>query len=136
MAKSYPLEIVTLKQKVFSEDVQCVTVPGGLGYLGILAGHAPLCTNVEVGIISIKLEDSADLKMAVGEGFLVVTPKETTLLVDTAEKKEEIDVERARAAMSRARERLSSPSVEIDVDRAEVALKRAIARLKLVGALD
>ena len=135
MARSYPLEIVTLKQTVFSDDVECVTVPGGLGYLGILAGHAPLLTNVEVGAVSIKLDGGSELKMAVGEGFLVVTSKATTLLVDTAEKKEEIDVERARAAMERARERLSSPDPDMDVARVEAALKRAIARLKLAGAL-
>lgn len=135
MARSYPLEIVTLKQAVFRDDVECVTVPGGLGYLGILAGHAPLLTNIEIGTISIKLEGRSDLKMVVGEGFLVVTPKGTTLLVDTAEKKEDIDVERARASMARARGRLASPASEVDIVRAEAALKRAIARLKLAGAL-
>ena len=83
MANSYPLEIVTLKQTAFSEDVECVTVPGGLGYLGILAGHAPLLTNVETGVISIKQSGGSDLKMAVGEGFLVVTPQGATLLVPT-----------------------------------------------------
>jgi len=133
VAKSYPLEIVTLKRTVFSDDVECVTVPGGLGYLGILAGHAPLLTNVEIGAISIKREGGSHLEMAVGEGFLVVTPKSTTLLVDTAETKEEIDVERARKAMERARERLSASEKEVDIVRAEAALKRAAARLKLAG---
>jgi F-type H+-transporting ATPase subunit epsilon len=135
LANSYPLEIVTLKEKAFSEDVECVTVPGGLGYLGVLAGHAPLLTNVETGVISIKQSDGSDLKMAVGEGFLVVTPQETTLLVDTAEKKEDIDVERARTSMDRARERLASPGPEVDAARAEGALKRAMTRLKLADAL-
>ena len=135
MANIYPLEIVTLKQTAFSEDVECVTVPGGLGYLGVLAGHAPLLTNVEAGVISIKLPGSEDLKMAVGEGFLVVTPQGTTLLVDTAEKKEEIDVERAQAAMGRARERIASSDSDADMVRAESALKRSMARLKLAGAL-
>ncbi len=135
MARTYPLEIVTLKRTVFSDDVECVTVPGGLGYLGILAGHAPLLTNVEIGTLSIKLDGGSHLEMAVGEGFLVVTPKSTTLLVDTAETKEEIDVERARRAMQRARERLSASDTEVDAVRAEAALKRAIARLKLAGAL-
>ncbi len=135
MANSYPLEIVTLKETAFSEDVECVTVPGGLGYLGILAGHAPLLTNVESGVISIKSAGGTDQKMAVGEGFLVVTPQNTTLLVDTAEKKEDIDVERARAAMGRAREKLASSGDDVDTVRAEAALKRAIARLKLADAL-
>jgi len=135
LANSYPLEIVTLKETAFSEDVECVTVPGGLGYLGILAGHAPLLTNVESGVISIKSAGGTDQKMAVGEGFLVVTPQNTTLLVDTAEKKEDIDVERARAAMGRARERLASSGDDVDTVRAEAALKRAIARLKLADAL-
>ena len=133
MARSYPLEIVTLKQTVFSGDVECVTVPGGLGYLGILAGHAPLLTNIEIGVISIKRSGDPDLDMVVGEGFLVVTPKAATLLVDTAERKEDIDVDRARKALTRARERLASPDSDIDVERAEVALKRAVARLKLAG---
>ena len=133
MAKSYPLEIVTLKRTVFSDDVECVTVPGGLGYLGVLAGHAPLLTNVEIGAISIKREGGVNLEMVVGEGFLVVTPKSTTLLVDTAETKEEIDIERAREAMERARERLAASEKEVDILRAEAALKRAVARLRLAG---
>lgn len=120
---------------MFSEDVECVTVPGGLGYLGVLAGHAPLLTNVEAGVISIKLSGGSDLKMAVGEGFLVVTPQNTTLLVDTAEKKEDIDVERARTAMGRARERLAASDPEVDTVRAEASLKRAVARLKLAGTV-
>ncbi|MBI4831306.1 MAG: F0F1 ATP synthase subunit epsilon [Candidatus Lindowbacteria bacterium] len=136
MAKSYPLEIVTLKRTVFSDNVECITAPGGLGYLGVLAGHAPLLTNIEIGVISLKLEGKPDMKMSVGEGFLVVTQKGTTLLVDTAEKKEEIDVERARASMARARERLGSKDPQIDVVRAEASLRRAIARLKLAGALS
>ena len=135
MAKSYPLDIVTLKRTVFSDDAECVTVPGGLGYLGILAGHAPLLTNIEIGTISIKLDGGSELKMAVGEGFLVVTSKGTTLLVDTAEKKEEIDVTRARESLERARERLSSPGPDTDVDRAEASLRRATARLKLAEAI-
>ncbi|GAB4334926.1 MAG: F0F1 ATP synthase subunit epsilon [Candidatus Abyssubacteria bacterium] len=135
MARTYPLEIVTLKRKVFSDEVECLTVPGGLGYLGVLAGHAPLLTNVEIGIVSIKKGGSPDLRIAVGEGFLVVTPKASTLLVDTAERKEEIDVARARAAMDRARQRLSTPQPDTDVIRAEAALKRALARLKVAEAL-
>lgn len=135
MANKYPLDIVTLKKTIFSEDVECLTAPGGLGYLGILAGHAPLLTNIEIGVVSIKLEGKTDLKMSVGEGFLVVTGQGVTLLVDTAEKKEEIDIERARAAMARARERISSAGPEIDVDRAEAALKRSIARLKVAESM-
>jgi len=135
VANTYPLEIVTLKETAFGEDVECVTVPGGLGYLGILAGHAPLLTNVESGVISIKQDGGSDLKMAVGEGFLVVTPQGATLLVDTAEKEEDIDVERARAAMGRARDRLASSDSEMDQARAEASLKRSMARLKLAGAL-
>ncbi len=134
MARPYPFEIVTLKRQVYSDNVECVTAPGGLGYLGVLAGHAPLLTNIEVGVISIKLPDKTELKMCVGEGFLVVTAKGATLLVDTAERKEDIDVERARAAMARARERLDSHRTDIDVPRAEAALKRALNRLKLAGA--
>lgn len=135
MANTYPLEIVTLKETAFGEDVECVTVPGGLGYLGILAGHAPLLTNVESGVISIRQDGGSDLKMAVGEGFLVVTPQGATLLVDTAEKEEDIDVERARAAMGRARDRLAASDSEMDQARAEASLKRSMARLKLAGAL-
>ena len=131
MARTYPLDIVTLKRTVYSDNIECLTAPGGLGYLGILAGHAPLLTNTEIGVISVKLEDKSEMKVAVGEGFLVVTGQGVTLLVDTAEKKEEIDVERARAAMTRARERISAAGPDIDVERAETALKRAIARLKV-----
>jgi len=130
--KAYRLEIVTPQRKVFSEDVSFLVAPGVEGELGILANHAPLITSLDIGIMRIQ-QDSSTIKVVVTGGFMEVRNNRVTVLANAAERAEEIDVARARAAKERAEERLARRTPDIDVLRAELALKRALMRLKAAG---
>ena len=129
--KTQRLEIVTPGKKVFSEDVNFLVAPGAEGELGILPEHAPLITSLNTGLLRVEQEGKKFMVVVTG-GFMEVRGSKVTILADTAERAEAIDVARAEAARRRAEERLASKSPEIDVLRAEMALKRALVRLKAV----
>ncbi|HPZ42709.1 MAG TPA: F0F1 ATP synthase subunit epsilon [Bacillota bacterium] len=131
--KKLRLEIVTPQRKVFSEDVNFLVAPGSQGELGILPDHAPLITSLNIGIMRIE-QDGQKFKVVVSGGFMEVRNNRTTVLANSAERAEEIDVARAQAAKKRAEERLASRSPEIDILRAELALRRALMRLKAAGS--
>ena len=96
------LDVVTVERSVFSDDVDMVIAPGALGELGILPRHAALMTTLQPGALRIKMgTDEVDL--AISGGFLEVRDNRVLVLADSAERAEEIDVERARAAQQRAR---------------------------------
>src|SRR5947199_212722 len=99
-------------------------IPGKNGYLGILPGHAPLITELAVGEITYRSGASTH-HLAVAWGFAEVLPDKVTILAETAERPEEIDVKRAQEARQRAEELLKSGKTEVDYERAEDALKRA-----------
>lgn len=126
------LEVVTPERVLVSRDVDTVVAPGTEGEFGILPGHIPFLS----GILPGELRYEADGKkeyMAVVDGFAEVSEDRVSVLVDAAEKAVEIDIERARNAMERARERLARERGAEDVDflRAEAALKRAMIRIKV-----
>jgi F-type H+-transporting ATPase subunit epsilon len=125
------LEVVTPERKVLSEEIVSLIVPAIEGYLGILPNHAPIISGLEPGVIKYKVGGDYK-KMAISGGFLEVSANKASILANTAELAEEIDVQRAQAAKERAEQRLQNKS-DIDVLRAELALKRALARLKAVG---
>lgn len=126
------LEVITPERVVLTATAASVVVPGALGYLGILPGHAPLVTSLVPGVVTYR-EEGEEKRLAVSGGFLEVVDDRVILLADTAEKAEEIDVERARRAKERAERRLKERPPGVDVARAEIALRRAIARLKAAG---
>jgi F-type H+-transporting ATPase subunit epsilon len=132
MAEAFQLEIVTPEKKVVETAVEEVQIPGRNGYLGILAGHAPLITELAVGEITYR-EESSQQRLAVAWGFAEVLPNKVTILAESAEKPAEIDVERARKAKARAEQRLTSGDTSVDVERALNALHRAEARLEVAG---
>ena len=132
MAETFQLEIVTPEKKVVDTPAEEVQIPGKNGYLGILAGHAPLITELSVGEI-IYRENSTEQRLAVAWGFAEVLPNKVTILAETAERPSEIDVERARKAKERAEQRLTSGDTSVDVDRALDALHRAQARLDVAS---
>ncbi|MGI6492397.1 MAG: F0F1 ATP synthase subunit epsilon [Peptococcaceae bacterium] len=127
--KSLRLEIVTPQKKVFSEDVDFLVAPGADGELGILPGHAPLITSLNIGILRIQ-QGNQWFKIVVTGGFLEVRASRVTVLATTAERAESIDIARAQQAKQRAEERLAQKKENLDTVRAELALKRAIIRLK------
>jgi len=125
------LEIVTPEKVMVSQEVDIVAAPGSLGEFGVLKGHVPFLTALMPG--EIRYSRGAESKrLAVTTGFVEVSQDKVSVLVDAAERAEEIDVERARKALERARERLAKREAEdIDFARAEAALRRAIMRLKV-----
>ncbi|MCK9906602.1 F0F1 ATP synthase subunit epsilon, partial [Frankia sp. Cpl3] len=106
-----------------------VIARGVNGDLGILPNHMPLVTPLKVAPVRIKTDGDKELKMAVSGGFMEVRGDKVTILAETAELPEDIDVERAKAAKTRAEQRLNDKHPDFDLDRAERALQRAMARL-------
>jgi F-type H+-transporting ATPase subunit epsilon len=124
-------EVVTVERLLLSEDVDMVLAPGIEGQLGILPRHAPLMTALAPGELVIRRAGQEDLHMAVSGGFMEVRPDRVTILADSAERAEEIDLQRAEAARQRAQERLTERPPGVDLVRAESALKRSQIRLKV-----
>src|SRR5689334_8598853 len=132
MAETIQLEVVTPERLVVSEPAEDIQIPGKTGYLGILPGHAPLVTEIAVGEISY--HSSGQLKrLAVAWGFAEVLPSKVTILAETAERAQEIDVERARRAKEAAEKMLHSTDPNTDFERALAALKRAEVRLDVAA---
>ena len=122
------LEIATAERVVYSEDVEILVAPGMDGQLGILPNHAPLLTALQPGEIRVVREGEESF-MAVSGGFLEVMANRVTILADTAERAEEIDIERAEEAMRRAQERIESSVSAMDLQRALASIRRSQARL-------
>ena len=119
--KTFPLEILTLQKLFLREEVRFVIAPGQEGVFEILANHAPFVFALKPGSLRLRLPDGQDQYIAVGTGFLVVQKERTTVLTRSAERPEEIDVERARRAKERAEQRLQQTSPDIDMTRAQAA---------------
>ena len=132
MAEVFQLEIVTPEKRVVDRAATEVQIPGKNGYLGVLPGHAPLITELAVGEITFR-SDSGEQRLAVASGFAEVLPDKVTVLAETAERAEEINVERARKAKERAEQALASADTEVNVERALDALHRAEVRLRVAG---
>src|ERR1041384_1292041 len=108
MAATLKLEIVTPDAKVFSEDVDMVTLPGVEGEMGIFPNHVPLMTQIAAGEI-IARKNGQDFFLAVGEGFVEITGERVAILADMAIRAENIDEARAEEARRRAEARLAGP---------------------------
>jgi F-type H+-transporting ATPase subunit epsilon len=132
MAEVFQFEIVTPEKRVVDTAATEAQIPGKNGYLGVLPGHAPLITELAVGEIRFR-SDSGEQRLAVASGFAEVLPDKVTVLAETAERPEEINVERARKAKEHAEQRLAGAQTEGDVERALDALRRAEVRLRVAG---
>ena len=126
------LDIVTPERAVLSEAVDEVILPGVEGYLGVRPGHAPLLTTLKVGeILTRKGNERSHL--AVSWGFVEVLPDRVSILAETAERAEQIDLDRAVRAKERAEQRLKSPDPDVDFHRAQVALEKALIRIQVAS---
>lgn len=133
MASTYALEIVTPDRKFFEDQVEMLITRTSQGDIGILKGHENMVAPLAVGAIKIKQNDDYKTAACTG-GFMTVSGDKVTLITDAAEWAEEIDVERAVAAMERAKERLAQThDKNIDMDRAKIALAKALNRLRVTG---
>lgn len=129
LPKQLQLEVVTPDHQVVHDSVSSISIPGKTGYLGILPGHAPLLSEIMAGELVYTHGDETEV-LAVSWGFAEVLPDRVIILAQTAELAEEIDVERAERAKERAEERLKRFSdPDIEMERARAALSRALARL-------
>jgi F-type H+-transporting ATPase subunit epsilon len=139
MADTFQLEIVTPDKLLVKDTADEVQIPGKAGYMDVLPGHAPLITELMIGEIAYKL-DGTTQRLSVAWGFAEVLPDKVTILAQTAERAEEIDVKRAQEAKARAETALARAEADLDFDATLFALKRAEVRLavaestgKLVG---
>ncbi|MBS1840209.1 MAG: F0F1 ATP synthase subunit epsilon [Acidobacteria bacterium] len=133
-AGAIQLVIVTPERQLLSQSVSEVTLPGADGELGVLPGHAPLITELGIGELRYKeAGGAASEPIAVIRGFTEVLPDRVTVLAETAERPEEIDIERAKKALERAEKRIAAGpgTQDIDWDRATASLQRALVRIKV-----
>ena len=130
------LKVITPDREVLETEVAYAVLPATDGYIGILPRHIPLVTTLRPGIVSYRVKRNEDKQVvAVGEGFAEVSGEGISVLCDSAETPDEIDVERAREALGRAERRLERKPEGVDAVRARAALERAIARLRVAGEL-
>jgi len=133
LPESIELVIVTPERQLLREKTVEVQLPGEGGYLGILPGHAPLITELGIGELSYHDASGKESEhIALIQGFAEVLPDRVTVLAETAERAEEIDVQRAKDALARAEKRLAANNdPNIDWDRAKIALQRALIRIQV-----
>lgn len=133
MAGNIRLEVVTPEKYVVDEEVQIAVLPGSLGEFGVLIGHTPFLTTLKTGIMHFTDAKGTQRFVFVSGGFAEALPDKVTVLAESAERREDIDLERAKAAMQRAQERLAkaTQAEDIDFNRASAALQRALYRIKL-----
>lgn len=133
--KDFFVEIITPSKCAYKGQVRSITVPGTLGNFQILFNHAPLLSSLEIGRINIEDTTGQKLEYTTGGGTIEVKENKVLVLADSVESAEEIDIERAKRAFERAKERLANRGKgDIDILRAELALQRSINRMKFVNA--
>jgi len=131
----YSLNIVTPEEVFFEQEVVSIIAPGSEGYLGVLTDHAPLITALVPGKLTVKDNTGRELFYAVSGGFLEVFKNQVTVLAHSIESVTDIDYDRARRALERAKRRLRSRDPAVDVTRATAALERARTRCRLYEVL-
>jgi len=127
----YLLTIVTPEKIFYEDEITSLIAPGSEGYLGVLTDHAPLITGLVPGKLTVKDENNQEVHFAVSSGFMEVFKNQVTILADSIEFIKDIDIERAKRALERARQRLRSKEKEVDIPRAIAAMKRAENRIYL-----
>ena len=136
MADNIRLEVVTPEKQVVNDLAQIVMAPGSMGEFGVLSGHTPFMTSLNTGAIHYRDESGKDQFVFVSGGFAEALPGKVTVLAESAERMEEIDVARAKEAVERAEKRLSEGRAKekVDIARAKAALDRAVVRIRIAGS--
>jgi F-type H+-transporting ATPase subunit epsilon len=133
MADKLKLEVVTPYKTILTDEVDEITATGALGEFGVLPGHAALLSSLKVGEFTYK-KDGAGVSMALNWGYLEVENDKVIILVETAELADEIDLERAKAALGRAEDALKKLTFEDKNFKVyEAALERALIRMQVAG---
>lgn len=131
-SRVFGVEIITPDRIFHKGEATMIEFNTAAGEIGVYKNHIPLTTVLAPGIVTIHADGEENVLAAVHSGFAEILPDKVTLLAETAEWPEEIDVERAQAAKARAEERLANKTESIDVARAEMALRRALVRMDIV----
>lgn len=130
--KTFNLQIISPTRVFFDEAVDMVEMKTTEGEIGVLAGHIPLTTILEPGVLRIKTDGDVR-EAALHDGFVQIQKDKVMVLAESCEWPDEIDANRAEKAKERAERRLTSGSKEVDMVRAELALKKALIRIDLAG---
>jgi F-type H+-transporting ATPase subunit epsilon len=131
--KELLLEVVTPDRLVLSTQAEVVVCPGVEGQFGVLPGHIPFLSALEIGEMYYKAGGKTEY-LAVSGGFAEVTGEKVTIVAESAEVGREIDVDRAKRAQERAEKRLAAAKTEnVDWARAEAAMRRSLMRMKVAG---
>jgi F-type H+-transporting ATPase subunit epsilon len=133
MAEKMKLEILTPYSKVLDMEVDEVTATGKIGEFGVLPGHAPFLTSLRIGELAYKNNGITE-HMALNWGYFEIQDDRIIVLVETAEASDQIDYERAKAALGRAEEALKKLTAEDKQFKVyEAALERALIRMQVAG---
>lgn len=128
--KTLTVNIVTPDGPVYDSAVDMVIAKTASGEIGILPGHIPMVAPLEIGVVKLKKDGKSEY-VAVSGGFVEVRPEKVSILAQSAEAAANIDVARAKEAMTRAEQRLQSKQDATDFSRAELSLKRAMNRINV-----
>src|SRR5215469_5259065 len=135
LPESIELQVVTPERHVLQETVLAIEIPGKEGYLGILPGHAPLITELGIGILAYRTA-SGTRYLTIIEGYAEVLPDRVIVLAEISEKAEEIDVERTRGSVEAARARLAQAAPGDEAwRRASVDLERSLVGLQAAARI-
>ena len=130
MANTLKLEIVTPEAKIYSEDVDMVTLPGTEGEMGVYPMHVPLMTQISSGELIVK-KGGQDHFLAIGEGFVEITGTRVAVMTDMAIKADDIDEMKAEEARKRAEARLAEKLTEEEQATVQAALMHSLTQLKV-----
>ena len=132
----FELKIITPERILYDKPVRRIIFQTTEGELAVLKGHIPLTAIIESSVFHILPGEGSEQEeriLAVHEGYAAIQGDQVSILTESAEWPDEIDVERAESARKRAEERLKSPSKNVDVARAELALRRSLIRLEIAS---
>ena len=129
--KTVQVNIVTPDGPVYDSDVTMVVAKTTSGEIGVLAGHIPMVAPLAISAVKLKKQDGSQEVVAINGGFIEVRPEKISILAPAAEVATNIDITRAKAALTRAEQRLQAKNDEVDFKRAELALKRALNRINV-----
>lgn len=130
MAQSFKLSVVAPDRTVVDEQIQSLIAPGVTGYFGIMHGHEPLISALKTGLIEFMDASNQRHYVAIGGGFMEVSEGNATILADTAERANEIDIAEAEAMLEQARKSLRGEDTTLDQAEALMELERAMNRIK------
>jgi F-type H+-transporting ATPase subunit epsilon len=133
MAQNIKIEVVTPEKAVVDEDAKIVVAPGELGEFGVLSGHTTFLTTLKTGTLRYTDANDQEHYVFVSGGFAEALPDKVTVLAESAERRKDIDMARAKAALERAEKRLAEQRLKeaFDFTRAKAALERALQRVRL-----